>query len=68
MLQLPSEADIARDIGRDVDPDAIFAARVRAARAASGRGSAPALRETYRRHGRRGAVQSRTPRAPGAAR
>jgi len=26
-LSLPSEADIARDIGRDVDPDAVFAAR-----------------------------------------
>ncbi len=27
VLQLPSEADIAREIGRDVDPDAIAAAR-----------------------------------------
>jgi aminopeptidase N len=27
VLSLPSEADIARDIGRDVDPDAVFAAR-----------------------------------------
>ena len=27
MLTLPGEADIAREIGRDVDPDAIFAAR-----------------------------------------
>ncbi|MBV9426109.1 MAG: aminopeptidase N [Bradyrhizobiaceae bacterium] len=26
-LTLPSEADIARDIGRDVNPDAVFAAR-----------------------------------------
>src|SRR5262249_14954715 len=26
-LSLPSEADIARDIGRDVDPDAVFRAR-----------------------------------------
>src|SRR5581483_11866421 len=26
-LKPPSEADIAREIGRDVDPDAIFAAR-----------------------------------------
>jgi aminopeptidase N len=26
-LRLPSDADIAREIGRDVDPDAIFAAR-----------------------------------------
>ena len=31
-LTLPGEADIAREIGRDVDPDAIFAARVGAAR------------------------------------
>ena len=38
MLAMPSEADIARDIGRDVDPDAIFAARARL-RAAIGRGS-----------------------------
>jgi aminopeptidase N len=29
VLQLPGEADIAREIGRDVDPDAIFAARNR---------------------------------------
>ncbi|CAN5382265.1 aminopeptidase N [soil metagenome] len=27
VLQLPSEADVAREIGRDVDPDAIAAAR-----------------------------------------
>ena len=32
-LTLPSEADIARDIGRDVDPDAIFRARAALARA-----------------------------------
>ena len=50
MLTMPSEADIARDIGRDVDPDAIFAARARLARARSAPGSAPALRETYRAH------------------
>ena len=31
-MMMPSEADIARDIGRDVDPDAIFAARAAAAR------------------------------------
>ena len=29
VLALPGEADIAREIGRDVDPDAIFAARNR---------------------------------------
>ena len=33
VLGMPSEADIARDIGRDIDPDAIFAARARCARA-----------------------------------
>jgi aminopeptidase N len=48
MLTMPSEADIARDIGRDVDPDAIFAARTRL-RAAIGSRLGPALRETYRR-------------------
>jgi aminopeptidase N len=31
-LALPGEADIARDIGRDIDPDAIFAAREALAR------------------------------------
>ncbi len=35
VLTLPGEADIAREIGRDVDPDAIFAARA-ALRAAIG--------------------------------
>jgi hypothetical protein len=48
MLSLPSEADIARDIGRDVDPDAIFAAR-RRLRGDMARGLGAALRETYRR-------------------
>ena len=31
-LSPPSEADIAREIGRDVDPDAVFAARRKIAR------------------------------------
>ena len=31
-MTMPSEADIAREIGRDVDPDAIFAARAALAR------------------------------------
>src|SRR3984893_10049036 len=48
MLAMPSEADIARDIGRDVDPDAIFAARSRL-RITIGSRLGPALRETYRR-------------------
>src|SRR5205085_1927832 len=47
-LAMPSEADIARDIGRDVDPDAILAARARL-RGALGLRLGPALRETYHR-------------------
>ena len=46
-LSLPGEADIARDLGRDIDPDAIFAARARL-RGAIGLRLGPALRETYR--------------------
>jgi aminopeptidase N len=46
-LTLPSEADIAREIGRDVDTDAIFAAR-QALRAALGQHLAAALAECYR--------------------
>jgi aminopeptidase N len=46
-LTMPSEADIARDIGRDVDPDSIFAARAHL-RVALGVTLGPALRETYR--------------------
>jgi aminopeptidase N len=48
MLTIPSEADIARDIGRDVDPDAIFAARARL-RVTIGSRLGPALREAYHR-------------------
>ena len=48
MLSVPSEADIARDIGRDIDPDAIFAARS-GLRALLGTRLGAALRETYRR-------------------
>ncbi|HML06642.1 MAG TPA: aminopeptidase N, partial [Xanthobacteraceae bacterium] len=44
----PSEADIASEIGREVDPDAIFAAR-RKLRAAIGERHAAALAETYQR-------------------
>jgi aminopeptidase N len=47
-LTPPSEADIAREIGRDVDPDAIFAAR-RHLRAATGERLGPTLASTYRR-------------------
>src|SRR5262249_4562973 len=48
ILTLPGEADIAREIGRDVDPDAIFAART-ALRAAVGEHLGPALFDHYRR-------------------
>jgi aminopeptidase N len=47
-LSPPSEADIAREIGRDVDPDAVFVAR-RTLRAAIGERHDAALAETYRR-------------------
>jgi aminopeptidase N len=48
MLALPGEADIAREIGRDVDPDAIFAARS-ALRGAVGEHLAAPLFDHYRR-------------------
>jgi len=60
VLTLPSEADIARDIGRDVDPDAIFAARARL-RGQIGSRLGPALRESYRR------MQDEGPYSPDAA-
>jgi aminopeptidase N len=47
-LTPPSEADIAREIGRDVDPDAVFAARQKL-RAAIGERHGPALTDTYAR-------------------
>jgi aminopeptidase N len=47
-ITLPSEADIAREIGRDVDPDAIFTARS-ALRAALGSALGARLRATYER-------------------
>ncbi len=46
-LTLPSEADIAREIARDVDPDAIFTART-ALREAAGQHLAAALQDRYR--------------------
>jgi aminopeptidase N len=49
-ITLPSEADIARDIGRDVDPDAIFAARA-GLRGAIGERFAAELEEIYRQLG-----------------
>ena len=48
VLAVPSETDIARDIARDVDPDAIFLAR-RQLRATIGDKLGPALRDGYRR-------------------
>ncbi len=47
-LTPPSEPDIAREIGHDVDPDAIFAAR-RQLRAAIGQRLGAALTNAYRR-------------------
>jgi aminopeptidase N len=47
-LSPPSEADIAREIGCDVDPDAVFAAR-RKLRAATGERHGAALADTYER-------------------
>ena len=46
-LTPPGEADIAREIGRDVDPDAIFGARAHL-RTAIGERLGPALADTYR--------------------
>jgi aminopeptidase N len=60
----PSEADIAREIGRDVDPDAIFAAR-RHLRSAIGSELRPALTEMYQRMSAAGPYK---PDAEGAGR
>ena len=46
-MTLPSEADIAREIGEDVDPDAIYAAR-KTLRGALGRAHGDALVELHR--------------------
>ena len=48
MLAPPSEADIAREIGHDVDPDSVYAARA-ALRAAIGTRHAARLGELYAR-------------------
>jgi aminopeptidase N len=45
-MMLPTEADIAREIGEDVDPDAIYAAR-KALRGALGRNHASALADVH---------------------
>jgi aminopeptidase N len=47
-VTLPSEADIAREIGENIDPDSIHIAR-EALRGAIGRGLAPSLRAAYTR-------------------
>ena len=59
-LTMPGEADIAREIGRDVDPDAIHAARA-GLRAAIGNHLAITLMATYRR------LEDRGPYRPDAA-
>jgi aminopeptidase N len=59
-LTMPSEADIARDIGRDVDPDAVFAARA-GLRAALSDQLAAALQDSYDR------MSDRGPYSPDAA-
>ncbi|MBV8791425.1 MAG: DUF3458 domain-containing protein [Pseudolabrys sp.] len=45
-LSMPSESDLAREIGKDVDPDAIFKARF-ALRADIGQSLGTKLKETY---------------------
>jgi aminopeptidase N len=64
VLTLPGEADIAREIGRDVDPDAIFTART-ALRAAVGTALAGVLAERYQQLADRSPYR---PDAPGAGR
>ena len=67
-MTLPSEADIAREIGEDVDPDAIYAAR-KALRGALGRKHSEALGNLHDSLAEFEAVQSgrRGRRAPRAA-
>jgi aminopeptidase N len=57
MLTLPGEADIAREIGRDVDPDAIFTTRS-ALRSAAGNHLANPLFDHYRRLSESGPYRS----------
>ena len=63
-LTLPAEADIAREIGTDIDPDAIFAAREALAQAIAA-GNAEALATTFRDHADQGPF---TPDAESAGR
>ncbi|ADH88073.1 aminopeptidase N [Ancylobacter novellus DSM 506] len=53
-LSVPSEGDVAREIGTDVDPDAIHDAR-KALRQTLGEALAPALKAAYARHAPSGA-------------
>jgi aminopeptidase N len=64
MLTMPSEAELARDIGRDVDPDAISTAREQL-RCTIGTRLGPQLRDIYRRMQDNGAY---SPDAPSAGR
>jgi aminopeptidase N len=59
-LTLPGEADIAREIGQDIDPDAIFNVR-RQLRVSIGQRLSPTLSETYAR------MSDRRPYQPDAA-
>jgi aminopeptidase N len=61
-LTPPGESDIAREIGKDIDPEAIFRARLHL-RADIGRKLGPALAETYQRMATSGAY---SPDATGA--
>ena len=57
MLRLPSEADIARELGRDVDPSAIHAARRQLLRQIAAT-LGDALEQAYQRHASRGAFKT----------
>lgn len=59
-LALPGEGEVARDIARNVDPDAVFAAR-RGLRLALASALAPRFRTLY------GALSTNTPYSPDAA-
>jgi aminopeptidase N len=59
-LSLPSEADIARDIGRDIDPDSVFVSRL-VLRMAIGRELRDALSAQHRR------MSDNVPYSPDAA-
>ena len=59
-LSMPTESDIAREVGRDVDPQANFAARAHL-RSVTGQALGTALAETYER------LASTAPYSPDAA-